>query len=106
MHKTVAAIYVRGSNQEEVTAQVATLKSRVRNDGSVLGGKKRIYTDISPSTDGLSALLTDIDCPNFNVIYLSYTFLREADRNVVRQAVRQAYISGKSAIVYRWPVSD
>jgi len=101
VNRTVAAIYARGSSQEEVSVQSATLKSRIRNDGSVLGGKKQIYSDISPSTDGLNALLTAVDGHMIDVIYLSYIFLCEEDRIVVRQAVRQTYIYGKSAIICR-----
>ena len=99
MNRTVVAIYARGNNKQEVSTQVATLKSQIRNDGNTFNSKKHIFKDVSPSTDGLDALLNASKGHTIDVTYLTYAFICDTDRNLVRQAVEQIYIHGKSAII-------
>ena len=103
MRRAVAVIYARGQSQENISAQVATLKSRIRNDGSVFRGKNLAFTDIKPSTEGLTALLTAIERDLKGVIYISYTSLRPEEKTAVKSAIRRAYIYGLSAIVCDLP---
>lgn len=88
MGKAKAAVFIPNS---EVAAQTSKLKQEIRNCGCTISNSA-VYTD-------LKSLMADARAHRFDVLFLTYTHLHEAERTAAREAVNRLYTIGRSVIV-------
>ena len=88
MGKARAAIFIPNS---EAAAQAPKLKQEIRNCGCIISNSA-VYTD-------LKSLMADAQAHRFDVLFLTYTHLRNAERTAAREAVNRLYTIGRSIIV-------
>jgi len=88
MGKAKAAIFIPNKGAAEHAAQ---LKYEIRHSGLTINNSA-VYTD-------LKSLMADARAHRFDVLFLNYTHLREAERTAAREAVNRLYTIGRSVIV-------
>lgn len=88
MGKARAAIFIPNS---EAAAHASQLKHEIRHSGLTINNSA-VYTD-------LKSLMADAQAHRFDVLFLTYTHLREAERTSAREAVNRLYTIGRSVIV-------
>lgn len=88
MGKAKAAIFIPNS---AAAIHAPQLKHEIRNCGCTISNIA-VYTD-------LKSLMADARAHRFDVLFLNYTQLHEAERSAAREAVNRLYTLGRSVIV-------
>lgn len=88
MGKATAAIFIPNN---KAASHAAQLKQEIRNCGCTISSLS-VYTD-------LKSLMRDAQAHRFDVLFLNYAHLHEAERTAAREAVNRLYMLGRSVVV-------